>query len=359
MKKKNIMLLIGYLNNGGAEKSIVKLSKELEKDNNVFFVVANSKNQDYKTNLKVFEIPELRSMKTKLIGIWKVKMLKKRLKIDTSISYTTVFNFINVITKVHDKTIISIRNYLSLKEKEKLYKFLNIISLKYSDIVVCCSKAVRYDQIKNYHAPKNKLVVIENFYSPEIKKLANEKVDINNYIITIARLEQHKGLIELIKAFKIVVNKNQNLKLLIFGRGEMKDSILKLINDLNLNNNIFLKGFTSNPYKYLKNARCFVLTSYYEGFSNSIIEAMACSCPIVAFDSPGGNREILTNSYYNEKKYVENFSYGILVKENDPLKIAKAIEKVLINYSYYSKISFERSKKYTNNKIMRKWYKIL
>ncbi len=80
MKKKNIMLLIGYLNNGGAEKSIVKLSKELEKDNNVFFVVANSKNQDYKTNLKVFEIPELRSMKTKLIGIWKVKMLKKDLK---------------------------------------------------------------------------------------------------------------------------------------------------------------------------------------------------------------------------------------------------------------------------------------
>ena len=45
MRRKNIMLLIGYLSNGGAENSIVKLANELAKDNHVYLIVANNNNQ--------------------------------------------------------------------------------------------------------------------------------------------------------------------------------------------------------------------------------------------------------------------------------------------------------------------------
>lgn len=351
MKKKNIMLLIGYLNNGGAEKSIVKLAHELAIYHKVYFVVAHKDNSDYKTNLEVIEIPELRQMKTKLIGILKIKNYKKKLKIDTSISYTTVFNFVNVVSKYHDKTIVSIRNYLSLKEPEKLYKLLNIISLKLGDVIVCPSKAVKIDQIKNYHANKDKIMVIENFCNPlEIRKLANESVSLSNYIMTISRLEKHKGIIELIKAFNLVVKKNKNLKLLIFGRGPLKEEIINLIKKLNLENNVILKGFDINPFKYLKRSKCFVLASYYEGFSNSIIEAMTCSCPVIAIDSPGGNRETLMDCCYGEVKNKELLTYGILLDKSDERKLADAILKVLDQYDYYSNLSYIRSKKFTFKK---------
>ena len=360
MKKKNIMLLIGYLNNGGAEKSIVKLANELSKDHNVYFVVAHSSNPDYNPNCQIIEIPELRKKVGKIIAIYKIRKLKKQLNIDVSISYTTVFNFVNVATKYKEKNIISVRNYLSIKEKEKLYKLLHIYSIKKTDLIVCCSKAVKYDQITNYHAKEKKIVVIENFCDEkQINILAKENVNFNNYIVTIARLEKHKGLTELIKAFKIVNQNKSDLKLLIFGRGKEQANLQKLINQLNLNDVVIFMGFTNNPYKYLNKAKCFILTSYYEGFSNSIIEAMTCACPIIAIDSPGGNREILTNCYYGQDKK-NTLSYGILLNNHDIDNISKAIIDITGNkYNYYSKLSLIRSKQYTKKKIMRKWYDIL
>ena len=353
---KNIMLLIGYLNNGGAEKSIVKLSRELSKKHNVCFVVAHKENKDYKTTLPVYEVPELRKIRTKFIGIYKIRKLKKKLNIDTSISYTTVFNFVNVLSKYRDKTIISIRNYLSLKEKNILYKILHKISVRFCDLVVCCSKAVMNDQIKNYNAPLDKLTVIENFCDASyIEKLANKKVNYKNYIMTISRLEYHKGLFELIDGFNIVLESNPNLKLLIFGRGPLKNKLEEKIKELKIEKNVFLMGFDNNPYKYLKNSRGFILNSYYEGFSNSIIEAMSCFCPVCALNSPGGNKETLCDGVYGDNK--ELFTYGILYKNKD--EISSSIIKMINNYDYYSKLSYKRSLNYTSDRIMEKWFKIL
>ena len=359
MRKKNIMLLIGYLSNGGAEKSIVKLANELTKNHHVYLVVANNQKNDYLPNCKVIEVKELRRRLTKLIGIIKVKRLKRKFKIDTSISYTTVFNFINIITRRHDKVIISIRNYLSLKEKNLLYRLLHKYSLKKGDLVVCCSKAVYYDQIKNYHADIRKIKVIENFYDENIvKSLSKEKVLENNYIMTIARLEKHKGLIELIKAFEVVVKKNSNIKLLIFGRGPLKDELLSLIRNNHLEDKVFLMGFTNNIYKYLSSSLCFILTSYYEGFSNSIIEALACKTPVIAYNSPGGNSEILSDIYYNENRKRKKY-YGILLDSLEINNIAKSIIDVINNQDEYKRKSFIRGKRYTTDKIIGKWYDII
>ena len=354
------MLLIGYLKNGGAENSIVKLANELSQNHQVYLIVANSDKPDYSVNCEIIEIKELKNKLSKIIAIHKIRKLKKKLKIDVAISYTTVFNFVNVITKRNEKTIISIRNYLSLKEKELLYKLLHRISTKKSDVIICCSKAVMNDQINNYGVSKSKIKVIENFCNPIlINPLANISVNFNHYIVAISRLKEHKGLKELIKAFKMVTDKDKNLKLLIFGRGPEEKKLKQLIIDLSLEQNVFLMGFTDNPYKYLKHAECFVLTSYYEGFSNSIIEAMTCSCPVVAVDSPGGNREILTDCYYGQKKK-NSVSYGILVPNHDINNISDAILNVISRKdNYYQKLSLQRSRQYTKEKIMRKWYDVL
>ena len=175
--KKNIMLLISNLNNGGAERSIVNLANELMKYHNVILVCADKSIIDYDCNVKVIEISDFRSKRNKLKELRKLKRIKKDNKIDITISYTTLYNFYNVITKYKDKTFISVRNHLSSKkEKFKLFVY-HKICLKLCDKVICCSKSVLDDQINKYHSSKKKSIVIENFCNEElIKNCLKEKI---------------------------------------------------------------------------------------------------------------------------------------------------------------------------------------
>ena len=139
--KKNVMLLIGYLTNGGAERSIINVANELLKTHNVILVVADAKKIDYPCHVKIIELKSLRK-KDKLKAIYELKKLKKNYKIDVSISYTTVYNFYNVASRYKDKTIISVRNHLSTKKESKRDNLFHKISLKLASKVVCCSESV-------------------------------------------------------------------------------------------------------------------------------------------------------------------------------------------------------------------------
>ncbi len=81
-----------------------------------------------------------------------------------------------------------------------------------------------------------------------------------------------------------------------------------------------MPGFVENPYKYIKRASIFVLSSLWEGFSLVLVEAMALGVPVVSTNCPHGPYEIL-----------EGGRYGPLVSVGDPEALAKAIESVLDN----------------------------
>ena len=75
-----------------------------------------------------------------------------------------------------------------------------------------------------------------------------------------------------------------------------------------------LPGFVHNPYKYVCRSEVFVLSSLYEGFPNSLLEAMVVGTPVVATDCQSGPREIL-----------EDGRYGALVRLGDVDEMAQAI----------------------------------
>jgi len=304
--KKNIMLIISQLKNGGAERSITNLANELKKYHNVILVINKKSNEDYPCNVKIVEIPELNkpnNLFMKLKGIYKLKKLKQKEKIDVSISYTTISNFYNLLSKRKEKIIISVRNHLSTKKEPEIAEICHKITIRLCDKIVCCSKSVEQDQITNFKANPKKLVVINNFLDVSgidksmnedlIKKetqLVNDKL-----IVTMARLTIHKGHIHIIKAMSLVVKEEPDARLLIFSRGPMKEKLKELIKIYHLEQNIFFMDFHPNPYKFLKQAKAFILASDYEGFPNVIIEAMHCGVPVIATDAPGGSKEILSN----------------------------------------------------------------
>ena len=81
-----------------------------------------------------------------------------------------------------------------------------------------------------------------------------------------------------------------------------------------------LLGFQSNPLKYFNKADVFVLSSYFEGLPNVLVEAMASGCTVVSTDCPTGPREVLQDG-----------KFGELVPMHDPEAMAEAINRALNN----------------------------
>lgn len=367
----NVMLLIGTLSNGGAEHSIVNLANELSKYHNVTLVATNKK-CDYDCKVKTI-ILKKRNIVLGLDMIYKLRKLKKQLNIDVTISYITTFNYFNALSKYKDKVIISVRNYLSVKKEgfkaDIMYKLATI----FSDKIVCCSDAVMYDQITNYKIKKEKLVMIPNFCNEEeikntIKNEEYEKRFINdNTIVSMGRLVFHKGHQFIIEAMKLVVEEIPSARLLIFGRGPYESELNNLIKKYNLENNVYLMGFNSKPNAYINKSKAFILASLYEGFPNVVIEAMTSGTPIIATNSPGGNYEILTDKNIKVDK-VTLAEYGILVPNFDKnideniLYLKDAIIKLLTDdklNNKYRKKSLERVKKYSKDKVVKKWLEVI
>ncbi len=376
--KKNIMLFIGYLANGGAEHSIINLANTLEKYYNVIMVVASKRGIDYKCNIEILEVPELKKGHNRFKGVLKVRNIKKKYKIDATISYTTLYNFYNTASRYKDETIISIRNHLSTKNESKRDKILHKISLMLANKIVCCSNSVKYDQINYFKANSKKTYVIENFCDFEgIQKCMNKKIKkseqkyiADNLVIATARLVKHKNHAHIINAFKQVVKKVPDAKLLIFGRGPLKEELTNQINKLNLENNVYLMDFRVDYYNFMKYAKAFVLASDFEGFPNVLIEALACRVPIIATDAPGGSKEILSDNYYQDKgvERLTKEKYGILIskfntedKQNEK-DLAKAIIMLLtnekLNQEYKEKEKI-RINDFSKDKIIKKWLDII
>jgi len=114
------------------------------------------------------------------------------------------------------------------------------------------------------------------------------------YIVGVGRFHPVKNFPLLIEAYAYAREHcGLTASLVLVGDGPEKESIKKAIKQNSLEKHVYLPGYTSNPYPWMKGAKLFVLTSRREGLGLVLLEAMACGTDVVATDSPGGVREVL------------------------------------------------------------------
>ena len=89
--------------------------------------------------------------------------------------------------------------------------------------------------------------------------------------------------------------KEKNIILQILGTGNEKDDIKKFIKKYKLQNRIILLGHKKNPRDYYLESDLFINASYFEGFPNTIVEAINFNLPVICSDCKGGIREIILN----------------------------------------------------------------
>ena len=136
-------------------------------------------------------------------------------------------------------------------------------------------------------------------------------------VLSVGRLSQEKDYATLLRAFAEVV-RSRPARLVILGEGSERENLLELASRLGVSQRVALPGFDINPFAYMSKAGVFVLSSRYEGFPNTLAQAMACGVPVVSTDCRSGPREIL-----------EDGKWGPLVPVGDWRGMANAIVETL------------------------------
>jgi len=133
----------------------------------------------------------------------------------------------------------------------------------------------------------------------------------------VGRLTEQKDFSTLMKAFADV-RATRPLRLVLLGAGGLRNTLQHLANTLGIAEDVDMPGFVDNPFQYMTRAALLVLPSEYEGLPGVLIQALACGCPVISTDCPGGSREILADG-----------AYGALVAVGDAHGMARAIEAEL------------------------------
>ena len=174
---------------------------------------------------------------------------------------------------------------------------------------------------------KNKGVVIPNPISEDIPEPYIGTRD--NRIVNVARLQPQKNHKLLLEAFAKLQNKLVDYTLHIYGEGGLMDELKSYANQLKIADKITFHGFTNNAREEIKNAGMFVLSSDYEGISNSMIEALAMGVPTISTDCPvGGSR-----------MYIEDGVSGLLTHTGDASELADAMYRVATEPELAKKLS--------------------
>ncbi len=194
----------------------------------------------------------------------------------------------------------------------------------WADAVVSVSDNLAEDVATVTGVNRDSITTIYNpIVTDELFEQADEPVDLEWFagdgppvVVTVGRLEVRKEIPTLLRAFRHLLER-RNCRLVICGDGPERDSLETLAAELGIDEQVAFVGWVDNPYKYMHRADAFVLSSFAEGFSNVLVEALTMGCPIVSTDC-GGPAEIL-----------EEGKWGRLIPVDDEDAMAAAIDETL------------------------------
>jgi len=231
------------------------------------------------------------------------------------------------------------------KEKQiKIWmaKILEIFAYNMADLIIVTTENDKSYIIKSYKIKKDKIVVIPNGINTEVFRKDHTIKKERGRIIFVGRLIKQKNLFSLIEALRDI----DDVSLCIIGQGYLKPSLCKLIDKYNLR--VEIKDFVNNYSlpKELNRSEIFILPSYFEGNPKVLLEAMACSLPVISADVTG-NRSIIK---HRENGILCGVSAGEiksaivdLLKNRKLMEITgkKAREHVIINFDLKKSIEKE------------------
>lgn len=388
---KKILFVVHTLQVGGAERVLLNLLKNINKDKYEVTVLSIVNDGIYVEEVKKIEgikykylfnayfkksrqnkKSKFHKITRKLMNIiWKLYLLQikhnpKRLyrkaikeKYDVEIAFLEgkVSKFVANSTNPNSKKIAWIHTdinnvsgmdiFKNIEEEKQCYKQF--------DKIMCVSEEVKKRFMDKTQITENLYIQMNPIDSKEILEKANEPIvkELNNkglIVSTVGRLVKVKGYDRLLEVHKKLIQEGILHTLWIVGEGEERKNLETFIKENKLEETVNLVGYTKNPYKYVQNSDVFVCSSRIEGLSSALLEATILEKTIVTTNCPGtkeifgqsGQTAIIVNNttedlYEGLKQILTNFDLRERLKERiktrskllDIDNVISQIEKIL------------------------------
>ncbi len=307
----NVLILFNsFRNYSGGDHFLIQLFKRIRsKFDNVYcissekakyFIDQNVKNVNFITTNKIFD--KLNMMISYIFRTIQALACLKLNNID--LIYTSSDFFPDVLPafiykKFHHKTIwhqCIFHIYPSYKSRSgnKIKNFIaqhlqrfSFLFIKSADIIININQQVR-EELIGIGFDSEKIII--NTPGIDVNYLSNIESDKNTHSFDatfLGRIHSTKGIYDLVKIWKIVVDRFPQARLVIIGEGNIQtvSELNRLIINSKLENNIFILGYMENndAFKIIKKSNMFLFPSHEEGFGIAIAEAMACRVPVISW----------------------------------------------------------------------------
>lgn len=353
---KKVLFLIHDLGQGGAEKVLVNLVNNLDKEKfdvtvmSLFDVGENKQNLDSSVHYKYCFKYMIRGnsylmklLSPKQLHNWLIKDYydieiaflegpSARVISGCNNKDTKLVSWIHCQFKESKEAAASFRN---IEEATECYNKFNK--------VICVSNDVRnsFKDVLNLKIPVE--VLYNTNDSESIIRKGKESVSVCKdtlNIIGIGKLTNNKGFHRVLPIVnKLIHDDNLKVHYYILGSGSLENKLKEMIDLYKLNDSVTLLGYQMNPYKYLSKMDLYVCSSYSEGFSTATTEALILGIPTCTVDVPG-MKEMLGENEYG------------LITENVDEELYKGIKILLCDSNlleHYKKQALIRGKTFSLN----------
>ena len=326
---KNIMIIVPRLYGGGAERVAVLWANFFTSNKlNVYLLSNYPSNYDYEIDPKVVRlfIADSENEYKKISVIKSVILTRNYIK---KFNCRIIIPFLDYLmvkaslasSFLNTKIVCNIRNnpwldpYKSYKRKIR-----DFFVYKHKNLILQCNEQAQY-----FNLAKIKPYIIPNIINSLVFEYKKDNYFSIKKILCIGRYEEQKNYIFVLKVILFLIESGlKDIHLDIYGEGTLKDSLKTAIANLNLVENVSLKPYTKNIYEKMVNYDLFILASKYEGFPNSLLEAMAVGLPVITNDCKTGPKDIIednVNGYLLHNPSVKDFGNKILeINEEQKLR---------------------------------------
>lgn len=321
-----IVFITASLRQGGAERAIVSLSNELvNRRNEVIIYTLNKEKSFYTLDSKVSIVPLEFGGQGLIKNIYIINSLRKQLKKDKPEviiafdSRTLLYSVLSAPKSV--KVVYSERSNPLVYPKSKIWRKLRKWAMGRVKLCVFQTRDVQTLFSKKI---QNRSMVIPNaIFNPQIENIKiPEKRE--NCISAMGRLIcDIKGFDVLIRAFSKISPEFPDIQLKIYGQGKDDEKLRKISIECNCAEKVELINGNENAIEEVAKSRVFVLSSYFEGYPNALLEAMACGVPCIS-----------TNCMFGPSDIIKNKENGLLINVGDEDNLAEALRILLKNPQY-------------------------
>lgn len=318
------ILIIDHIATGGAERILIDYYHYLEGKGHkpYVFVLSGHKGQSRWTDgVNVVygadsdEDNLIRKSIQQIKLFFKLKRLVKKVSPDVMFSFLEKSNLLTSLIKTKAVKVMTVHNVLSIQytkiRSDKVRTILyGMIRRMYNGCpnVVAVSKQVKDDLTTSFGVREQNVYVINNYVDRVGIRMKSEEAvddyvfsDDVKYIMNVGRFSDQKAQWKLLKAFSLYAkNSKENARLVLMGQGEYVDNLKGLAENLGIEDKTTFLPFSINPYKYMRHASLFVLSSIFEGFPIVLAEVSSLRIPFV------GTRKAIPEEMFDNRNVWED-----------------------------------------------------